>query len=291
MKKLIIFSLLFIFIAGNASSEEKLKVFVSIMPQKFFTEQIGGEKVQVSVLVPQGRSPENFDPSARQIIELGKADVYLTMGIQFENMFLGRLKNSSSFSVYDISAGIEKSGCHHHHGHGEEHHHHGEADPHIWTDPVKVKKAAENIASALSETDSANRDFYMANCRDFISRLDNLDRDIRSRLAPYKGRIFYVYHSALDYFAQRYGLVQKSIETGSREPSPAQIRKLVAEAEADGVKTIFMQPEFPAAGTQKIAAAIKGEIIMFSVLEYDYINNMTYLAESLTKAFEKGNGN
>ncbi len=291
MKKLIIFSFLLIFITGNAFSEEKLKVFVSIMPQKFFTEQIGGEKVQVSVLVPQGRSPENFDPSARQIIELGKADVYLTMGIQSENMFLGRLKNSTgSFSVYDISAGIEKSGCHNH-GHGEEHHHHGEADPHIWTDPVKVKKVAENIASALSEADSGNRDFYMANCREFISRLDKLDRDIGSRLAPYRGRIFYVYHSALDYFAQRYGLVQKSIETGSREPSPAQIRKLVAEAEADRVRTIFMQPEFPAAGTQKIAAAIKGEIIMFSVLEYDYINNMTYLAESLTRAFEKGSGN
>lgn len=285
MKKFLFFLAALLLVANTAFSDEKIKVFVSIMPQKYLAERIGGEKAEVSVLVPSGSSPENFDPSAKQIIELGKSDIYMTVGIQTENMFLSRIdRNKMGFVTADTSAGIEKTGCSHGHDHG---HNHGEADPHIWTDPSRAAAMAENMAEALSRADSRNREYYMANLRALLADLNRLDRDIKEKLAPYKGRVFYIYHSALEYFADRYGLIQKSIETGSREPSPAQIRKIVAEADKDRVKCILMQPEFPSAGTEKIAQAIKGKVIRVSILEYDYIGNMNYLTECLVRAFEE----
>lgn len=285
MKKFLFFLAALLLVANTAFSDEKIKVFVSIMPQKYLAERIGGEKAEVSVLVPSGSSPENFDPSAKQIIELGKSDIYMTVGIQAENMFLSRIdRNKMGFVTADTSAGIEKTGCSHGHDHG---HNHGEADPHSWTDPSRAAAMAENMAEALSRADSRNREYYMANLRALLADLNRLDRDIKEKLAPYKGRVFYIYHSALEYFADRYGLIQKSIETGSREPSPAQIRKIVAEADKDRVKCILMQPEFPSAGTEKIAQAIKGKVIRVSILEYDYIGNMNYLTECLVRAFEE----
>jgi len=285
MKKFLFFLATLLLVANTAFSDEKIKVFVSIMPQKYLAERIGGEKAEVSVLVPSGSSPENFDPSAKQIIELGKSDIYMTVGIQAENMFLSRIdRNKMGFVTADTSAGIEKTGCNHGHDHG---HNHGEADPHIWTDPSRAAEMAENMAEALSRADSRNREYYMANLRALLADLNRLDRDIKEKLAPYKGRVFYIYHSALGYFADRYGLIQKSIETGSREPSPAQIRKIVAEADKDRVKCILMQPEFPSAGTEKIAQAIKGKVIRVSILEYDYMGNMNYLTECLVRAFEE----
>ncbi len=285
MKKFLFFLAALLLVANTAFSDEKIKVFVSIMPQKYLAERIGGEKAEVSVLVPSGSSPENFDPSAKQIIELGKSDIYMTVGIQAENMFLSRIdRNKMGFVTADTSAGIEKTGCSHGHDHG---HNHGEADPHIWTDPSRAAAMAENMAEVLSRADSRNREYYMANLRALLADLNRLDRDIKEKLAPYKGRVFYIYHSALEYFADRYGLIQKSIETGSREPSPAQIRKIVAEADKDRVKCILMQPEFPSAGTEKIAQAIKGKVIRVSILEYDYIGNMNYLTECLVRAFEE----
>ena len=286
-KTLIILLALFCLHSAYADKSGKINVFVSIMPQKYFAEKVGGDLVNVSVLVPSGTSPESFDPSPKQIVQLGSSDVYFTIGVPFENIFLDKLKAGKKKLVVapcdkDVPKLQEKEHENHEHGH-----HHGEFDPHIWTDPELIKIIAKNMADTLSIIDPGNAAVYAENLGRFERELGTLQGEISQVLAPYKERIFYVYHSAYTYFAQRFDLVQKSIETGEKEPTPAKLRELVNQAKGDRVKTIFIQPEFPASGAKRVAEAIGGRIVCISVLDYDVPSNLRKTAALLAESFEE----
>jgi len=291
-KALIVLLAVFCIHSVYADKNGKTEVFVSIMPQKYFAEKIGGDLVNVSVLVPSGTSPENFDPSPKQIVQLGSSDIYFTIGVPFENIFLDKLKTGKKkLVVAPCDKGVPKlrNADHDEHEHGDEqgHHHHGEFDPHIWTDPELIKIIAKNMADTLSLLNPDNAAVYASNLEIFKQELDTLQTGLNQQLAPYKGRIFYVYHSAYTYFAQRFGLVQKSIETGEKEPTPAKLRDLVNQASQDKVKTVFIQPEFPASGAKRVAEAIGGRTVCISVLEYDVPANMRKTAALLAESFEE----
>ena len=270
-----------------ADKAGKTNAFVSIMPQKYFAEKIGGDLVNVSVLVPSGTSPENFDPSPKQIVQLGSSDVYFTIGVPFENIFLDKLKAGKKKLVV---AACDKDVPKLHNTEHEEHehgHHHGEFDPHIWTDPEFIKIIAKNMADTFSSIDPNHATTYAANLESFKKEMNALQAELGQKLAPYKGRVFYVYHSAYTYFAARFGLVQKSIETGEKEPTPAKLRELVNQANQDKVKTIFIQPEFPASGAKRVTEAIGGRCVTLSVLEYDVPANMRKTTALLAESFEE----
>ena len=287
MRKVLIILLAVFFISSaSADKNEKLNVYVSIMPQKYFAEKVGGSLVNVSVLVPSGTSPENFDPSPKQIVQLGSSDVYFTIDIPFENIFLDKLKvGKKKLVVADCDKDVPKLRNQEHEE--QEDHHHGEFDPHIWTDPELIKIIAKNMADTLSGIDPAHTSTYASNLNRFKDELDALKNELSQKLAPYKGRVFYVYHSAYTYFARRFGLVQKSIETGEKEPTPAKLRELVNQASQDKVKTIFIQPEFPASGAKRVAEAIGGRTVTMSVLEHDVPANMRKTAALLVESFEE----
>ena len=290
-KVLIILFAVFCLHSVFAEKSDKLNVYVSIMPQKYFADKVGGDLVNVSVLVPSGTSPENFDPSPKQIMQLGSSDVYFTIDIPFENIFLDKIKTGKKkLVIADCGKNVPKlrNPEHKEHEHEHEHgHQHGEFDPHIWTDPELIKIIAQNMADTFSVTDPAHAATYAANLKNFKDELDTLKDELSLKLAPYKGRIFYVYHSAYTYFAERFGLVQKSIETGEKEPTPAKLRELVNQANQDKVKTIFIQPEFPASGAKRVAEAIGGKTVTRSVLEYDVPANMRKTAALLAESFEE----
>lgn len=288
-KALIILLAVFCIHSVYADKNGKTNVFVSIMPQKYFAEKIGGDLVNVSVLVPSGTSPENFDPSPKQIVQLGSSDIYFTIGVPFENIFLDKLKaGKKKLVVAPCDKDVPKLRAEHdEHEHEAGHHHHGEFDPHIWTDPELIKIIAKNMADTLSGIDPGNGAIYAANLETFKKELDALQAGLNQKLVPYKGRIFYVYHSAYTYFAERFDLVQKSIETGEKEPTPAKLRELVNQANQDKVKTVFIQPEFPASGAKRVAEAIGGKTVCISVLEYDVIDNMRKTAALLAESFEE----
>ena len=178
-KALIVLIAVFCINSVYADKNAKIDVFVSIMPQKYFAEKIGGNLVNVSVLVPSGTSPENFDPSPRQIVQLGSSDVYFTMGVPFENIFLDKLKAGGKKLVIapcdkDVPKLQNAEHEEHEHGHEEGHHHHGEFDPHIWTDPELIKIIAENMACTLSDLNPDNAAVYASNLEIFKKELDTL---------------------------------------------------------------------------------------------------------------------
>jgi len=179
------------------------------------------------------------------------------------------------------------------HGHGHSHRHRhkdrhhretGEPDPHVWLDPKLAKVQAATIAESLSRMDPDHANEYAANLRQFQSELDELDRQLADVLAPARGKPFYVYHPAWGYFADAYGLKQISVETGGKEPSAKHLAALIKEAKKDGVKLVFVQPQFSKKSAEALGQAIGGAVVPLDDLARDYLTNMKEMAERIRTA-------
>ncbi|HOP31689.1 MAG TPA: zinc ABC transporter substrate-binding protein, partial [Spirochaetota bacterium] len=183
MKNIIFLSVLasVFMLSGCGKSEDnrsgKINIFTSILPQKYFVERIGGDRVSVSVLVGPGKSPATYEPLPDQVIALGTADIFFTIGVPFENVFIPKIQKSlKSLKIVDTSEGIKKRtiGNHDHDEHREEESDHGAGvpDPHVWMSARLVKQQALNIYNALTEKDPEGKDFYKKGYDGFIADLD-----------------------------------------------------------------------------------------------------------------------
>jgi len=269
---------------------EELSVFVSILPQQFFVEKIGGSRVNIRVMVPPGKSPTTYSPSPRQVSELAEADVFFTIGVPFEKAFVPTIaKNLKDLLIVDTSRGIEKrSITRHSHdnwdtGHPEKSE---QPDPHIWMSPKLVEHQADIIAETLARIDPKGEALYRDNLESFIRELEEVDTFLAESLAPLRGETLFVYHPAFGYFADRYGLEQVAIETGGKEPSPAELEDIIEHAREEDVHLIFVQPEFPADSAESVAKAIDGVVVNVAPLSPDYLNNLRSIARVLTEKLE-----
>ncbi|RJR39684.1 MAG: cation ABC transporter substrate-binding protein [Desulfobacteraceae bacterium] len=277
---------------GETSSAEPLPVFVSILPQKTFVERIGGALVDVSVMVQPGANPHNYEPRPGQMKALSKAKVYFAVGIGFEDVWLNRFASANpAMKIVHTEQGIKKIPMAAHH-HGEErgdkssrkHEQDGTPDPHVWLSPPNVKIIAKNIADSLSQADPEHRADYEMNLKKFQSEIDELDAYLRSIFADKKGSKFMVFHPAWGYFADAYGLEQIPVEIEGKEPKPAKLKELIEHAREDGIKIIFVQPQFSTKSAEAIAKAIGGEVAVADDLHQDWANNLRAQAEKFRKA-------
>jgi len=277
----------------SASAAEPLRVFVSVLPQKTFIEKVGGDRVRVEAMVQPGDSPHTYDPTPRQVAALSQADLYVAVGGTFEDAWMGRIRGvNPRMQVLDTGEGIALRRLAAHkdadghdvshrqddHGHGQGH---GAGDPHLWTSPPLVKQMVTRIRDALSRLDSANAALYAANAAAFSDELDALDRDIRARLAGAAGSRFMVYHPAWGYFADTYGLIQIPIEREGKEPGPRALAALIDQARRDGVRVVFVQPQFSQKAAAQVAAAIGGRVEVLDNLAPDYEANLRRVADAL----------
>jgi zinc transport system substrate-binding protein len=270
-----------------------LPTFAGIPPVAYLVEQIGGRHVKVDVLVQPGQDPHTFEPTPQQVLALSRAAVFFKIDMPFEGVLLEKVQQGNRrLVVVDTTEGMTKlkmdAEC------GEEadhdHNHHaaaGEADPHVWLSPARLKIQARNIATALGQIDPAHEHDYQQNLAVLVERLDAVDGRIRHMLDPYRGRTFYVFHPGFAYFADAYGLKQKAVEAGGRTPAAKQLRELVAQAQADRVKTIFVQPEFAPHSAQVVAQAIDGKVVPLNGLAKDVVSNLETIAEELQRAFQE----
>ena len=282
MKRLIPILTLFIcFACGNtAQKSEKAIITVTLEPLRYFTEAIAGENYQVVSMVPKGSSPESYDPTPQQLVNLSKSQAYFRIGhIGFEQAWMKKLEaNCPDMKVYDTSKGIDlirDKG----HWHGD-HFHEGGVEPHIWNSTQNALIIADNIYQALCELDSTHQ-------ADYKYRLDSLKQSIRQtdaetrRLLENADSTFLIYHPALSYFARDYGLKQISIEEGGKEPSPAQLKKLIETCRNENVHTIFVQQEFDQRNAQLIAHELGINIVSINPLNYDWTEEMLRTAKGL----------
>lgn len=269
--------------AGGQGEEkdgsEPLSVFVSIPPQKYFVEKIGGDLVSVTGLIGQNDDPHTFQPRPSQVTALGRADIYFTVGISFEEAFIDTLKKAlPDLRIVDGSRGVALLEMEEEHpGHDEEHegHHY---DPHFWMGPAQVLQSAEVIFQELLAALPSHEEELRRNYQNFRSQINVLDAELTALLAPHRGEVFFVYHPSFGYFAHAYGLRQISVETGGKEPSPRQLESIIEGARNRGVKIIYVQPQFSQSTGKVIAEAIGGSVVPISPLAYDWAGNMEAIA-------------
>lgn len=264
----------------NEPPKSALSVVVSIMPQKYFVDQISGGKIPVAVLVSPGKSPHNYEPSPRQMSEIARAKVLFITGMAFEKRISEKLAGTiPTLKIVNTADGIGLRKNIEELDEPEE-----ALDPHTWLSPQLARVHAKNIAKVLAEIDPANAAEYQANLEALDKKLIDLDANLKETLAPLKGKTFFVYHPAFGYFADAYGLKQAAVETGGHEPGPREIAELVRRAKQEGVKVIFVQPQFSPRAAENIAREIGGAVVPMDDLAYDYISNLEDMAEKVKAA-------
>ena len=250
-------------------------ITVSIEPLRYFVEQIAGDRYRVATLVPSGSSPETYEPTPAQLVELSNSRAYLRMGtLPFEVTWLQRLvETAPTLPVADVAKGV--AFITDTHGH--------EVDLHVWTSPQNAEVVARNVAAFLSQTDTAGRDYYNTRLEAFVAKTDSLDARLRTMLSDLSQRTFVIYHPALGYFAKSYGLVQLSIEDHGREPGAGQMASLVSRSRQAGVKVIFMQKEYRPDNAQTLARETGARIVEINPLGYDWEGEMIRIAQALAQ--------
>lgn len=247
-------------------------IAVSIEPIRFLTEQIAGDRFQVFALVPKGSSPENYEPTPQQIMDLADSKAFfLTGGLNFEKTQISRLqKNAPELRTYNLSDSIQwiknpdKSN-----------------DPHIWMSPRNARIIAHNICKYLCELDSAETSTYQQNLERLQTRIDSADNVIRKRLAPLQNRTFFILHPALTYFAHDYGLRQLCVNEGDKEPSPGRIQQLIRQGKGQKVRIFFVQEEFSDHAAKLISSETETHIIRINPLAYDWLSEVCRTAQLL----------
>jgi len=281
MKRILLALLLVIATAPAAWA--KVNVFVSIIPQAYFIERIGGPEVNVQVLVGPGQSPETYEPSPKQMTQLAQADVYFSIGVPFEHRLMEKIKRSfKDLNVVESQRGISLRGS-------EEHHHDGHRpdfniDPHIWLDPQKARIMSFTMTDELVRLRPQLAETFRANLQKLAADLDQLHHDLTAQLKPYKGRSFMVFHPAYGYFAGAYGLNQIAVEAEGKSPNAKQLAAWIDRAKREKVKVIFVQPQFSQETARTIAASIGGVVIALDPLSKDYLNNLRKMATAIAEA-------
>ncbi len=274
-----------LFPAGNREIPDhnsRIITAVSILPQKYFVDRIGGNAVQTMVLVLPGESPATYEPTPGQISNLSRADLLFTIGVPFERAFIPKIHSTlKNLPIIDTSTGIKKRTIN-----GRSSTDPDTMDPHIWMSPSLVKIQISTILQALINIAPEKKDYFIHNYDKFIQDLDKLDSKLQTILAPIRGSILFVYHPSFGYFADRYGLKQTAIETGGKAPGPKTLSKIINEVKNAEAKVIFVQPEFQQHSVHVISAATGAAIIPIDPLEENYMHNLTNIAEILADSLK-----
>ncbi|MHB8203735.1 MAG: metal ABC transporter solute-binding protein, Zn/Mn family [Desulfomonilaceae bacterium] len=278
--------------AAEVKTPEKPNVFVSIEPIEYFVKRVAGPLADVSVLVGPGQEPHTFEPTPKLVAKLADAQVLFKIGFPFEEALIRKVGSTfKNLKVVDLQQGIkmrtisaEEESDHDAgvaHGHSHEA---GEVDPHTWLDPQLAKIQAKTIADTLIRIDPDHRAIYEENLKKFQADLDKIDDQLRSSLAPVKGKSFFVFHPAFGYFGDEYGLKQVAVEIEGKEPTARQLVRLIEQAKAQGVKVMFAEPQFPKKTAETLAKSIGGAVVLIDDLAPDYMNNLKEVAMSLESA-------
>lgn len=280
---------------GDDGANGDVQVFVNIAPQAYLAGRIGGEHVEVHTLVGPGQEPHTFSPTPKQMMALGRADLYFRGAMPFEGRLMSKLGGSSgTLKVVDLNEGIrmrrhgEQHGPTEQAGEDAEHHAHGEMeehlDPHVWLSPPALQVQARNIADALREEDPAHAAHYERRLNEFLQEIGRLHGRLKEALGAYEGRAFYVFHPAFGYFARAYGLEQRAVQVEGKSPTPKQLQELIRRAREEKVRIIFVQPQFESRSAAAVAKAIDGAVVPLDPLARDVPANLEKIAREVERA-------
>ncbi|TNF40150.1 MAG: zinc ABC transporter substrate-binding protein [Bacteroidetes bacterium] len=287
-----LFVLLIVVIIFSACNSKKTKqeesgkfITVSILPQKTFVEKISGDDFTVNVLIPPGTSPAAYTLLPSQLEEISKSVIWFRIGyIGFEHSWKDKIEQANTkMKVVDLSEGLDliAQGTMQH----GDHVHPVGVDPHIWLSPVLVKQMAKRILDELSALNPGQSAKYKTNYLEFVKETDQLNIEISNKLKPFEGRKIIVFHPSLSYFARDYGLLQYSLESGGKEPTPQRMTELIDMANNENIKVMYIQGELDRDHAQVFAEEVKGKIIQVRPLDPAWAENLMEMTNIIVDNF------
>ncbi len=252
---------------------EGVGVAVTIPPVADFVQNVGGEHVSVTVMVPAGASPHTHEPTPSQMSKIAGADVYFKVGsgIEFELVWLDNLTaQNRDMEVVDCSTGIGLR----------------DNDPHIWTSPLNTITMVETIAEGLASIDPPRADIYRQNGQAYAAELRTLHEEIEEMLSGPETRHFLVYHPSFGYFAADYNLVQMAIEREGKATTAQTLQRTIDRAIEHNLEYVFVEPQFATAEAESIADALGGQTVAIDPLPRSYIPGMRSVAEAISLELE-----
>jgi zinc transport system substrate-binding protein len=271
------------------NADKKIKIYVSILPQKYFVEKIGGPLVDVYVMVRPGQNPHTYEPTPKQMSSLADTDIYFPIGVTFEDVWLDKIASSNpGLKIVSTYEGIKRRTIEKHSLEGEgsdnSNNSHSESlDPHIWLNPNLVIRQAKIIADALIRLSPENKPSLEKNLNLFVHEMTDLDQSIREELKGIKSKAFLVFHPTWGYFTDEYGLEQIAIEKEGKEPSARHLAEIIELAKRKNIKIIFVQAQFSRTYAESIAKAIGARVISFDPLSADYTNNLLKTTKTMAE--------
>jgi zinc transport system substrate-binding protein len=269
---------------------DKPMVFVSIVPQKYFVQQIAQNLLDVEVMVESGANPATYEPKPSQMAKLSRASIYFAIGVPFEKAWLGKISAvNPAMQLVFTDEGIEKIAMkEHHHGMSEQgiagQRHHGIPDPHIWLSPALVKQQAKVMLIELKSILPDRSSKLEENYRRFIEKISSLDLKLRNAFQGVQGVQFIVFHPSWGYFARDYGLQQIAVELEGKSPKFSQLQELIHYARENAIHVLFVQPQFSTKKAKIIAREIRGKVVTADPLAEDWFANMRDVAQKIKSA-------
>ncbi|MBN1076528.1 metal ABC transporter solute-binding protein, Zn/Mn family [Clostridium botulinum] len=247
---------------------KKLQVMVSIYPLKEFTEKIGGDKIEVTCLVPQNMEPHDYEPKTKDFEKLMNSDIFIYNGLGMEHWIdsVNNVVSDDKVLKVNSSDGIDvrKEG--------------GLVDPHSWLSLIQVQKQCENIKDALISLDETNKDTYEENYNKFKKELQGLYDEYSAKFNDLSQKDFITGHAAFGYLCRDFGLTQKSVENlyGEGEPTPKELENLVNFCKENNKKVIFSESLASPKVSETLASEVGAEVVPIYTLESSE-DDMSYL--------------
>jgi ABC-type Zn uptake system ZnuABC Zn-binding protein ZnuA len=239
------------------ADDGKVQVVTTVAPITNIVQNVGGELVDVTGIVPEGTNSHTFEPAPSDAAALAEADVVFINGMHLEEptrelaeanvrdgvpiVSLGERTITPDEYIYDFS--FPKAS--------------GDPNPHLWTDPLYAKRYAQIVKNTLSELDPGSAELYEENDLAFAKRIDELDRDVRevTETVPPENRVLLTYHDSFPYFAREYGwtIIGAIQPADFAEPTAQEVARLIDQIRAQHVPAIFGSEVFPSPVLQQIA--------------------------------------
>jgi zinc transport system substrate-binding protein len=257
------------------ASAPRAEVAVTIPPLAWFVERLLGDPARVVALLPPGANPHSFEPGLAEIRAAARADLLVEVGhrgLPFEEAASLALLGDRHAIASVVAAPPEAL---------------SQPDPHVWLSPRIARGMAARIADALAAAAPPQSAAIRARQTALDAELAALDAEIRDRLLPYRDRAFLTYHPDWTAFAADYGLRQLTLERGHREPDAAALAARIAEAQREGVRVLFVQPQYSRESAELVAAEIGARVVSIDPLSRDWPGTLRAMTDALVESFAR----
>jgi len=266
------------FINSQKNSEKlndgKIGVGVSIGPEVEFVKAVGGDKVDVTLMMPPSADPHSYEPLPNQLSQVSNAKMYAEIGtsLEFETNYMDNIKAANpNMLIVNTSKGINLIP---NSAEGEA----NTVDPHVWVDPKNAEIMVNNIYDGLVEVDPGDKEYFTKNRDNYIQQIKELDSNTTKLLKSKNGSYILIYHPSFGYYAKDYNMTQIGAMINDEEPSPQRIAMMIDIAKKYNIKTLYSEPQYNLNFMESIASQAGARVVTVNDLDENYLENMAKIA-------------